>query len=153
MAERTVMVVEDDALIRELVLELLTVEGFEAVAARNGAEALESLRGGGARPALILLDLMMPVMNGWQFREEQLGDPALADIPVVVMSASDPAAVPADAVVPKPFPAAALLEVVARMTAGAAPAASGTITRSRPPGPACPPPAVGRSAPAGAGCR
>ena len=59
---------------------------------------------------------MMPVMNGWQFRSEQLRDPALAAIPVLVMSASDLAGVSADAHLEKPFQIGALLEAVARLT-------------------------------------
>jgi two-component system response regulator MprA len=53
--------------------------------ASNGAEALRLLRSG-ARPRLVVLDLMMPVMNGWEFRAEQMGDPSLAQIPVVIMT-------------------------------------------------------------------
>jgi CheY-like chemotaxis protein len=114
--DRTVMVVEDDALIRELVIDILGQEGFTAVGARDGAEALDRLRQERLRPALILLDLMMPGMNGWQFRAEQLKDPVLARIPVVVMSASDGAEIVAEARVEKPFGIAALLDAVARVT-------------------------------------
>ncbi len=122
----TVLVVEDDALIREAVVELLECEGFEAVAAWNGADALRRLRRHEIAPALILLDLMMPVMNGWQFRAAQLADPELAAIPVVVMSASDPEGVAADAVIEKPFEVQALLDAIARLARrglGARPAA------------------------------
>ncbi len=111
----TVLVVEDDALIRDAVVELLAFEGVEAVAAGNGAEALAQLRRREVAPALILLDLMMPVMNGWQFRAAQLADPDLAAIPVVVMSASDPDGLQADAVLEKPFEASVLLDAVARV--------------------------------------
>lgn len=118
MADRTaVMVVEDDASIREAVAEILAFEGYEPFVARNGAEALLALRRDGLSPALILLDLMMPVMNGWQFRAEQLRDPALSRIPVVVMSASDPDGITADARVSKPFEIDALLDAIARATA------------------------------------
>jgi CheY-like chemotaxis protein len=114
----TVMVVEDDGCIREMLIEILGGEGLVAVGARNGAEALERLRRERLRPALILLDLMMPVMDGWQFRVEQLGDPSLARIPVVVMSASDDdREVPADGRVRKPFDIDTLLRVVSRFTA------------------------------------
>ncbi len=114
MAE-TVMVVEDDAHIRELVMQVLACEGFTAVAASNGAEALQYLRREYVHPALILLDLMMPVMDGWQFRAEQLKDPALARIPVVVMSASTEDEIPAAARVRKPFKIEALLDAVSRL--------------------------------------
>ena len=82
-----IFVVDDDADLREVLGDLLTDEGYEALLFANGESALEFLREG-ARPRLILLDLMMPGMNGWQFREEQLRDHALRDIPVVVMTAS-----------------------------------------------------------------
>ncbi len=115
MAE-TVMVVEDDALIREMVVQVLASEGFTAVAASNGAEALQVLRREYVQPSLILLDLMMPVMDGLQFRAEQLKDPTLAGIPVVVMSASGDDEVPcADARVRKPFRIEALLDAVSRV--------------------------------------
>jgi CheY-like chemotaxis protein len=114
MADRTVMVVEDDALIREMVVQIRAFEGFTTIVARNGAEALHRLRDEHVHPALILLDLMMPVMNGWQFRVEQLKDPALAGIPVVVMSASDENDVPAEAHVGKPFEIDVLLDTVSR---------------------------------------
>ena len=113
---KTVMVVEDDALIRDMVIQVLAWEGFTAIGASNGEDALHQLREEHLHPALILLDLMMPVMNGWQFRAEQLQDPALAGIPVVVMSALDDDDVPADAHVGKPFEIEVLLDVVSRLT-------------------------------------
>lgn len=84
---RAVLVVEDDLAIRQSLGEGLEEEGFDVWTAANGAEALALLRGG-VRPSAILLDLMMPVMDGWLFRQQQLDDPILRDIPVVVMSAS-----------------------------------------------------------------
>jgi CheY-like chemotaxis protein len=110
----TVMVVEDDIGIRELVIEILCGEGFTAVGAGNGKEALQHLRQKHFQPALILLDLMMPVMNGWQFRIEQLRDPSLAEIPVVVMSGADDGGVPAEGHVGKPFEIDVLVETVSR---------------------------------------
>jgi CheY-like chemotaxis protein len=82
-----VLVVEDDPDIRATLCEALEDHGFVAIAAGNGAEALTYLRGGNERPNLILLDLMMPVMDGRTFRGEQLADAMLASIPVVVISA------------------------------------------------------------------
>ncbi len=111
----TVMVVEDDALIREMVMQLLAGEGFDAVGASNGEEALRRLRQDRLMPSLILLDLMMPVMNGWQFRAQQLEDPALAGIPVVVMSATDDPGLPAAARLGKPFRIEALLDTISRI--------------------------------------
>jgi CheY-like chemotaxis protein len=80
-----VLVVDDDADIRKMLAEILELEGYEAIPAANGREALGRLRAG-ARPTVILLDLMMPGMNGWQFRSEQVKDPDLASIPVVVLT-------------------------------------------------------------------
>lgn len=82
-----VLVVEDDDDIRTLLVQCLTDEGFRADSARNGREALDLLSGGGAVPAVILLDLMMPVLDGSGFRRRQLVDPALAPIPVVLLTA------------------------------------------------------------------
>ena len=82
-----IAVIDDDTDLRETLGELLTEEGYPTRLFENGRAALDALRHG-ERPRLILLDLMMPEMNGWQFREEQLKDTALKDIPVVVMTAS-----------------------------------------------------------------
>jgi CheY-like chemotaxis protein len=84
---RRLLLVEDEAAIRDSLGEALQEEGFEVVAATNGREALDILRNS-PRPSAILLDLMMPVMDGWDFRREQLNDPSLRDIPVLVVSAS-----------------------------------------------------------------
>ncbi len=81
-----VFIVDDDFGIRDVFREILEDEGYTVASAANGRVALEQLRRGG-RPRVILLDLMMPVMDGWQFRAEQQRDPALAEIPVVVVSA------------------------------------------------------------------
>jgi CheY-like chemotaxis protein len=81
-----VLIVEDDLAIREALTEILEDEGYQVTGAANGQEAIQALRGS-ALPCLILLDLMMPVMNGWQFRAEQKQDPALAPVPVVIISA------------------------------------------------------------------
>jgi CheY-like chemotaxis protein len=82
-----VLVVEDDPDIRATLCEALEDHGYTPAAACNGVEALAYLRGNNERPCLILLDLMMPVMDGQAFRAEQRADPALASIPVVVVSA------------------------------------------------------------------
>ena len=83
--ERTLLIVEDEVDLRETLAEILRMHGFEPLTAGSGAEALEVLRQGTA-PRVILLDLMMPEMSGWEFREIQLRDPALASIPVVLVS-------------------------------------------------------------------
>lgn len=84
----SVLVVEDDDLIRESVVEYLQDHGFDTMMAADGREALEKLRAVGRKPCVVLLDLMMPIMDGRQFREEQLRDPEISQIPVVVVSAS-----------------------------------------------------------------
>ena len=85
----TVLVVEDTAIAREPLVKLLGYEGYRAIGVTNGQEALELLRAG-PRPAIILLDLVMPVMDGWEFLRQRERDPSLASIPVVVVSAGDP---------------------------------------------------------------
>ena len=95
----------------------LSSEGFVTEVAQDGAQAIARLRDG-MRPDLILLDLMMPVMDGWQFRTFQLADPDLAQLPVVAMSASgtpQARAIHADAYVDKPFDLSQLLAVVHRV--------------------------------------
>ena len=84
---KTVLVVDDDEAIRETIKEVLQEQGFSVATARNGAEALAWLRASTA-PALILLDLSMPMMDGQTFRQEQRKDPLLAPIPVIAISAA-----------------------------------------------------------------
>jgi len=81
-----ILIVEDDFDIREALTQILEEEGYTVRGAANGREALDVATEDSA-PKLILLDLMMPVMNGWQFRAEQLKDPRLASVPVLVISA------------------------------------------------------------------
>jgi CheY-like chemotaxis protein len=83
----SVLLVDDDADVRNAVKEFLHDEGFTVVSAMNGADALNTLRTG-FRPNVIVLDIMMPVMDGWDFRAAQLADTALREIPVIVISAS-----------------------------------------------------------------
>jgi CheY-like chemotaxis protein len=82
-----VLVVEDDDVIRESMSELLALEGFDVIAAANGREALELVRAGW-RPCAVLLDLFMPVMDGWQFLAEIERDRELADLPITIVSAA-----------------------------------------------------------------
>lgn len=84
---KLVLVVDDDQDIRESLRDVLEDQGYVVATAANGADALEQLRGG-LRPAIVLLDLMMPVMDGWTFRQHQLADPDLAHIPVILVTAS-----------------------------------------------------------------
>ena len=99
------IVVDDDVELCESLVDALTDAGYEPVMACDGGRALRLSRDGRA-PSLILLDLMMPDMNGWQFREQQLLDRNMKDIPVVVMTASRDLRrhpVQADAFLFKPF--------------------------------------------------
>jgi CheY-like chemotaxis protein len=84
---KAILVVEDDADIRDSMEELLGDEGYQVVSAVHGLDALTRLRAAAELPGLILLDLMMPEMDGYAFRAEQLKDPKLSGIPVVLMSA------------------------------------------------------------------
>jgi CheY-like chemotaxis protein len=82
-----VLVVDDDEAIRLAVSLALREAGYQVATASNGSQALHWLRSQDVRPCVILLDLMMPVMDGRAFREAQLRDPALAEVPVVVITA------------------------------------------------------------------
>jgi CheY-like chemotaxis protein len=85
MAE-TVLIVDDDFEVRDSLGDVLGEAGYVVVGAAHGGEALELLRGG-LRPLAIVLDVMMPVVDGVQFRLQQRREPAIADIPVVILSA------------------------------------------------------------------
>ena len=82
-----ILLVDDDDELRRAMIDLLASDDHSAVGVSNGVEALAWLGAAERAPRLILLDLMMPVMDGWQFRKEQLADPVLASIPVAVLSA------------------------------------------------------------------
>jgi signal transduction histidine kinase len=116
------LLVEDDAGIRSTLGELLTEEGLVVTTAANGHHALHELRTA-APPDVIVLDLMMPVMDGWEFRVEQRGDPALAEIPLVAMSADLSAkarAIAADGYVRKPIDFPGLLRLLRKVVEQAA---------------------------------
>jgi two-component system, chemotaxis family, chemotaxis protein CheY len=80
-----VLIVEDDDDVREFMELLVSSSGYETMTARDGQEALLRMRQ--RRPCMVLLDLQMPRMDGWQFRERQLEDPSLARVPVVCITA------------------------------------------------------------------
>jgi CheY-like chemotaxis protein len=95
-ARARILLVEDDADLRESLCRVLEDAGYEVDGVRNGQEALEYLRRE-QPPCVVLLDLMMPVMTGWEFRDVQRRDPALSDIPVVILTADGRAQSKADA--------------------------------------------------------
>jgi signal transduction histidine kinase len=114
---RSLLVVEDDADIREALDGLLSMEGFRVSGCSNGREALDWLRNS-PKPDLILLDLMMPVMDGWQFRVAQKEDPELANIPVLALSADSTAkaaAIDAEAYLKKPVDYDTLIDTIDRL--------------------------------------
>ncbi len=86
----TVLVVDDDEGIVSVLATMLKFKGFTVLEAGNGREALQLLQSG-ARPSVILLDLIMPVMDGWEFRRAQKADAELCKIPVIVLSGVDSA--------------------------------------------------------------
>jgi CheY-like chemotaxis protein len=114
VAHCPILIVEDDADLREMMAQLLTLEGFRASTVANGREALEYLSQGD-KPDVILLDLMMPVMDGWEFRRQQQASADLSRVPVIVLSALDQtraADVNAVAFLKKPLDFDRLLELV-----------------------------------------
>ena len=123
---RPILVVDDDDEIREALAETLEDRHFDVITAANGLEALKVLRTSEASPSVILLDLMMPVMDGYAFLDEQRKDPLLASIPVAIITAghgvdhgrlgeSPP-------IVLKPFKVTQLLTVLRRLQSSGRPA-------------------------------
>jgi CheY-like chemotaxis protein len=126
VAVGNVLIVEDDPDTREMLATLLATEGFHAVAAEDGLEALHLLRTVRHRapevPCLVLLDLSMPRLGGNEFRRAQLGDPIVASVPVAVMSGATDVearaqALGAVATLVKPIDLGRLMEVVRRYCA------------------------------------
>jgi len=116
-----ILVVEDDDDIREVMQEALSSEGFQVDVATDGLDALRKLDGDGRRPPLILLDMMMPKMDGETFLKTLRGMPALAEAPVVVISGNAAARETASNLhaagcLVKPFELEDLLGVVRRVT-------------------------------------
>lgn len=115
MAHDFILVVEDDPAMRDTIVDVLEDANYPVRVAKDGREALDLLRKG-ERPCLVLLDLMMPVMSGWDFAEEHARDPALAKIPYCVITAAGPGQATPDgaaAVMRKPLQLNKLLQVVA----------------------------------------
>lgn len=115
-----VLIVEDDADIRRAIAQVIADEGYAVRTAGDGRAALDVLRAPGALlPCVVILDLMMPVMDGWTFRAEQQSDTALAHIPVVILTADGggpqkAAALDADGVLRKPIDLSLLLDTLER---------------------------------------
>ena len=135
---RCVLVVDDDRDIRDMLNLALELGGYQVRTAASGAEALRQLREAGD-VGVILLDMMMPEMNGWEFRTRQTLDPAIASVPVVILSGDGnieqkAAALGAAAYVKKPIDLDTLFATVGRYLAGdddAPPAATSNTTPSR----------------------
>jgi CheY-like chemotaxis protein len=118
-ASKLVLIVDDDPDLLDVTSFVLVGEGFGVETAKNGAEALQRLRVG-KLPAVVLLDLMMPVMNGYQFLEEVAKIPSLMEIPVVVLTAASLMEVPrAVKVVHKPIDLGLLIKIVEHFAHGA----------------------------------
>lgn len=134
MATKTILIVDDDNSIRNHLARLLTRAGYRIVQSGNGFVALDLLERSAEPPALILLDLRMPIMDGWKFRERQRENPRLAQIPVVVitstkMTEADMAPIQAAAYLKKPIEAALLIKTIREHLA--------TDTEAKLPGPGC----------------
>jgi CheY-like chemotaxis protein len=111
----SILVVDDDRGAMEALSDILEYEGYHVERAQNGLQALEHLRETRPYPNLIILDLLMPVMDGWEFRTRQKEDPELAKIPVLVVTAiGATAGIDAAGVLRKPIDIDALLRAVAR---------------------------------------
>jgi CheY-like chemotaxis protein len=122
-----ILLVEDNDDVREMMSLALQLDGHSVRAAVNGRDALTQLRGG-LRPCLILMDLMMPEMNGWELRAALRADPAWRDIPVVVISAVNPETaerLQSTTYLPKPIDIDNLLEMVCTHCRGEADRAAG----------------------------
>ncbi|MEO5968525.1 MAG: response regulator [Bdellovibrionia bacterium] len=114
--QRPVLIIDDDLGIRETLSLILESQGYAVLTASDGQDALRILKGASQLPGIILLDLMMPVMNGWQFLENVSHDERLAGIPIIVVtafSAGLPVIQP-KAVLTKPLNLNLLLETVAK---------------------------------------
>jgi len=124
-----ILIVEDDSALREALAQVLSDEGYELFSARDGLEAVNCLKKGN-RPDVILLDLSMPVVNGWEFRMFQKRDPELARIPVVLVTAGgysreEVAWLEPAALIPKPVDLDVLLAVIRRFCGGSGEAEQG----------------------------
>jgi len=124
MNPRSVLIVDDDVDIREILAETLAETGFDVTTACNGLEALTAVRSMKIKPAVILLDLMMPVLDGYGFLEHRTSDPELASIPIAIVTAGhgiDRDRLGDDLpIIRKPFDLAKLFRVLQALSAGSA---------------------------------
>jgi CheY-like chemotaxis protein len=121
-----VCIVDDDADIREAMRLVLEMSGYAVTEAADGAAALDVLRSAAPLPCCIILDLMMPGMNGWEFREQQRADPRIASVPVIILSGVHDLSAKAREIgaadqLQKPIELAQLLDAVGRQCAPARP--------------------------------
>lgn len=118
-----ILLAEDDEDLREAMVDTLHEAGYTVAAVGNGRDALEWLEDSAVAPKLILLDLMMPIMDGWQFLDERKKTPRAAAVPVLVLSANGDFAGENDTIgfMRKPIAVKSLLAVLARYCTGAPP--------------------------------
>lgn len=111
-----ILIVEDNPAIRQTYELVLEQQGYQVVTAENGEDALTKLKNGAPRPHLILLDLMMPVMNGWEFLKVRRADPELFAVPVLALTCGAVRTPLTDAmlVVDKPMDIGELMTLVRR---------------------------------------
>ena len=119
---RTVLIVDDDDSLRQSLAECLIYEGFHVAVAANGQEALNYLQLNEHKPGLILLDLMMPVISGKEFRRNQLLNAELSKIPVILLSAGRPSVdlineIAPQGVIKKPFDLDKLISIITKFCA------------------------------------
>lgn len=117
-ADRVVLVIDDEKLVRDTIGEFLEDEGYGVLFASDGAAAFEILSSALPKPALIILDLKMPNVDGVRFREQQALDPDLASVPVIVVTADRSANVSGAAVLRKPLHIAQLANAIEKVWAG-----------------------------------
>ncbi|SRR6266478_6552232 len=113
-AERKILVVDDNQHALRAMSDLLKVKGYAVLTARNGAEGLNRMKSDD-HISLVLLDLWMPLMDGWEFLRRKKGDRRIADVPVVVLSAIPPVSIDgAGAVLKKPVDLGPLMDAIGR---------------------------------------
>jgi CheY-like chemotaxis protein len=113
----TILVVDDDSLVRESISLFLDAKGYSVLVAENGQEALAVLKTAPRFPCLVMLDLLMPILDGQQFLTQRAQDPVLRDIPVIVVSGNDKSDLPLEGVaayIKKPINPDRLIEIIDR---------------------------------------